>query len=223
MPYVALAIFLLCWVFITSFYLSLRWFLYISANELLLQIGSHMPQGCRIEGKKYSLGFPLICFFFFFCCLAVLQLIVHCGYIKMIMNKCIINSPSVVSLNVATRRIENIIVSFSVYVVYWSDKKKQYSRSSWHLLYGKEFKVRGCSLQSGLHLYHLSSNSFKWAFTHLNLCNDVFETFYSVLASLFIFTASQFYIFLFLLFLLQQFFLLLFFYTYHITLLPSLI
>lgn len=46
-------------------------------------------------------------------CVAVLQLIVHCGYIKMIMNKCIINStpPSVDSLNIATRGNENIIVS----------------------------------------------------------------------------------------------------------------
>lgn len=73
-----------------------------------------MPQRCRIEGNKYSLGFPLICFL----CLAVLQLIVHCGYIKMIMNKCIINStpPLVNALNIATRRNESIIVSSALSV-----------------------------------------------------------------------------------------------------------
>lgn len=53
-------------------------------------------------------------------CLAVLQLIVHCGYIKMIMNKCIINSapPFVDSLNVATRRNENIIVSLAPFQIH---------------------------------------------------------------------------------------------------------
>lgn len=85
-----------------------------------------MPRGCRIEGKKIFLR--LSANLFSQLCLAVLQLIVHCGYIKMIMNKCIINStpPSVDSLNIATRRNENIIVSsaLSVSHVCWSEKAK---------------------------------------------------------------------------------------------------
>lgn len=57
-----------------------------------------MPQGCRIEVKKKKKKFlRLSVNLFSQLCLAVLQLIVHCGYIKMIMNKCIIKStpPSV--------------------------------------------------------------------------------------------------------------------------------
>lgn len=72
-----------------------------------------MPPGCRIEGGGIFLRLstnllPQLC-------VAVLELIVHGGYIKMIMNKCIINSapPFVDSLNVATRRNENIIVSLA--------------------------------------------------------------------------------------------------------------
>lgn len=84
-----------------------------------------MPLGCRIEGKKYSLGFPLICFPRL--CLAVLQLIVHCGYIKMIMNKCIINStpPSVDPFKIATRRNENIIVSSALSVSHIAGVKRR--------------------------------------------------------------------------------------------------
>lgn len=53
-----------------------------------------MPQGCEIEGK---IVLRLCAKLFSLLRLAVLQLIMHCGYIKMIMNKCIINpSPPLV-------------------------------------------------------------------------------------------------------------------------------
>lgn len=91
-----------------------------------------MPRGRRIEGKKYSLGFPANLFSQL--CLAVLQLIVHCGYIKMIMNKCIINStpPSVDSLNIATRRNENIIVSSALSASHVLGREKAKSNTAGH-------------------------------------------------------------------------------------------
>lgn len=74
--------------------------------------------------KKKEVFLRLSANLFSQCCVAVLQLIVHCGYIKMIMNKCIINStpPSVNSLNVATRRNKNIIL-YSVLLVLHVMKK----------------------------------------------------------------------------------------------------
>lgn len=70
----------------------------------------------------HSLGFPLICLF-----LSVLWLIVHCGYIKMIMNKYIINStlPSVELWNVATRGNKSIIVFLAFFCFSCVSGKKQ--------------------------------------------------------------------------------------------------
>lgn len=74
----------------------------------------------------HSLGFPLICLF-----LSVLRLRVHCGYIKMIMNKCIINStsPSVELWNVATRGNKSIIVSLAFFCFSCVSGKKKKSNT----------------------------------------------------------------------------------------------
>lgn len=81
----------------------------------------------------------------------------------MIMNKCIINStpPSVHSLNIATRRNENIIVSSALFSVSCAAKvKRQKSNTAGHhdtFLRGENLKQGNITtLQSGTHL----SNTF---------------------------------------------------------------
>lgn len=99
------------------------------------------------------------------------------------MNKCIINStpPSVDSLNIATRRNENIIVSsaLSVSHVVGVKRQKAIQQSIMTPFIWKEFKTRdNCFLQSGTQLLN---NFFKCTFTDLHSCNDVFVPFYSFL------------------------------------------
>lgn len=69
-----------------------------------------MPRACRTEanGKKKKKKFlRLSTNLFSQLRLAVLQLIMHCDYIKMIMNKCITSLPFLDSLRIATRRNES--------------------------------------------------------------------------------------------------------------------